>query len=111
MEPAMSDYRNFDNRDPNDPVRPDAPYFPDARASNATWGWVAAAVFVVVILAVAFGIGHRPDQINTASNDTTPPAVTHMPPPTLAPAPNPTIAPAPAAPITPNTPAASGNGQ
>lgn len=111
----MSDYRNFDYRDPNDPLlRRDAPYStpPDARALNATWGWAAAAVFLVVVLAVAFGIGHRPDRINTASNDTTPPAVTHMPPPTLAPAPNPTVAP-PAAPISPapNAPAAGGNGQ
>ena len=97
----MSDYRNFDYRDPNDPLRRDAPSSAGARAMNATWGWIAAAVFLVVVLAVAFGIGHQPSQMNTASNDTAPPAATHMTPPSFAPAPNPTTAPAPAAPITP----------
>src|SRR5580704_18619577 len=96
----MSDYRNFDYRDPNDPLRRDS-YDTDPRAMNATWGWIAAAVFLVVVLAVAFGIRHQPSQMNTASNDTTPPAVTHMTPPTFAPAPNPTAVPTPATPITP----------
>jgi len=105
----MSDYRNFDNRDPNDPLQRDASYSPDPRAMNATWGWIAAAVFLVVVLAVAFGIGHQPT-MNTASNDTAPPAVTHMTPPTLAPAPNPTTTPAPISPA-PSAPAPSGNGQ
>src|SRR4029077_7615655 len=67
----MSDFRNseFDYR--NDPMRCDPVYDPDARAMNATWGWIAAAVFIVVVLAVAFGIGHGPNQsgTNTASND------------------------------------------
>ena len=51
----MSDYRNQDFNDPNldDPLRRDVS--PDARASNATWGWIAAAIFVVAVLAVAFG--------------------------------------------------------
>jgi hypothetical protein len=78
---------------------------------NATWGWIAAAVFLVVVLAVAFGIGHQPNQV-TASNDVAPPAVTHMAPPTMAPAPGPAtttarppITPAPAA------PAPNGNSQ
>jgi len=106
----MSDFRNFDYRDDNDPLRRDASYSADTRAVNAMWGWVAAAVFLVVVLGVAFGIGHRADQMNTASNDTTPPAVTHMPPPTLAPAPSPTTAPAPISPA-PHGPAPSGNGQ
>ena len=47
----------------NDPLRRDPAYDPDARAMNATWGWIAAAVFLVVVLAVAFGIGHEPGQI------------------------------------------------
>jgi cell division protein FtsN len=80
----MSDYRN-----PNDPLRREPPYDPDARAMNATWGWVAAAVFLVVVLAVAFGIGHQSGQFNTASNDATPPA-NHMAPPPVTMAPNPT---------------------
>jgi bacteriorhodopsin len=98
----MSDFRGYDYRDPNDPLRRDPPLDPDARAMNATWGWIAAAVFLVVVLAVAFGIGHQPNQV-TASNDVAPPAVTHMAPPTMAPGPatttvRPPITPAPAAP-------------
>ena len=99
----MSDYRNSDF---NDPLRREPPYDPDARAMNATWGWVAAAVFIVVVLAVAFGIGHQPNQggTNTASNDITPPAATRMAPPAN-PAP-PTMAPTPTPALpTPNSPA------
>ncbi len=105
----MSDYRNSEFG--NDPLRRDPPYDPDARAMNATWGWIAAAVFIVVVLAVAFGIGREPGQsgTNTASNDATPPAATRMAPP-LSPAPPantsaPAVTPAPAAP-TPNRPPA-----
>jgi hypothetical protein len=102
----MSDYRdpNFDYRNSNDPLGRNPPFDPDARAMNATWGWIAAAIFLVVVLAVAFGIGHQPGQggMNTASNDTAPPAASHMMPPTN-PTP-PTFAPAPASPA-PNTPA------
>ncbi len=108
----MSDYRNSDYDYRNDPLRRDPAYDPDARAMNATWGWIAAAVFIVVVLAVAFGIGHQPNQsgTNTASNDVTPPAATRMAPP-LSPAPPaktipPAATPAPVAP-TPNSPAAA----
>jgi hypothetical protein len=112
MEALMSDYRNNDPlRDPTDPMRRDLGTAPDARAMNATWGWIAAAVFIVVVLAVAFGIGHQPGPAgtNTASNDATPPAATRMAPPINPgpPAATPTpIAPA-QAPITPapNSPA------
>jgi hypothetical protein len=54
----MSDYQNSD--DPfyhyyfDDPLRRD---HPDARAPNAAWLWIGAAVFLVVVLAVASGIG------------------------------------------------------
>src|ERR1700682_2574897 len=70
----MSDYRNSDYDYRNDPLRRDPAYDPDARAMNATWGWIAAAIFIVVVLAVAFGIGHEPNQLgtSTASNDVTP---------------------------------------
>ena len=91
----MSDY---DYRNPEDPFRRDAKFDPDLRAANAAWGWIAAAVFLVVVLAVAFGVGHQPGQTgtNTASNEVTPPAATRMAPPTtMAP---PATAPAPAAP-------------
>jgi len=103
----MSDYRNSEFG--NDPLRRDPPYDPDARAMNATWGWIAAAVFIVVVLAVAFGIGHEPGQsgTSTASNDVTPPAATRMAPPLTPASPTapPAVTPAPATP-TPNSPAA-----
>jgi len=110
----MSDYRNLDYRDSNDPLRRDASYDPDSRAMKAAWGWIAAAVFVVVVLAVAFGIGHQPGPINTAANDITPPAATRMAPPASMPG-STTLTPnTPAAPISPapNTaPAQSGSTQ
>jgi hypothetical protein len=112
----MSDFRNFDYRNSDDPLRRDAPYDPDSHAMNAAWGWIAAAVFLVVVLAVAFGIGHQPGPVNTASIDTMPPAATRMAPPiTPSPAPGattlaPSIAPAPISP-TPITPAPSGTAQ
>jgi hypothetical protein len=101
-EAFMSDNWNSDYDYRNDPMRRDPAYDPDARAMNATWGWIAAAVFIVVVLAVAFGIGHEPGQsgTNTAANDVTPPAATRMAPP-LAPTPAP-----PATAPTPNPPAA-----
>ena len=108
---------NYGNYDPNDPLRREPPYDPDAKAMNAAWGWIAAAVFLVVVLAVAFGIGHEPGSINTASNDSTPPAVQHMTPPaattpSFAPGAT-TTTPAAPTPITPapGSPAPNGNGQ
>jgi hypothetical protein len=110
----MSDFRNSDYRDPNDPLRRDPSPTPDARAMNATWGWIAAAVFLVVVLAVAFGVGHQPNQV-TAANNVTPPAATHMapPPPTMAPAPGPATTTTAQPPITPApaAPAPNGNNQ
>jgi hypothetical protein len=111
----MSDYRNqdFNYRSPDDPMRRDAKFDPDTRAANAAWGWIAAAVFLVVVLAVAFGIGHEPNQV--ASNDVTPPAATRMAPPaSLSPTtitPAPTTAPAPAMTPAPTTPAPQGGSQ
>jgi hypothetical protein len=112
----MSDYRNqdFGYRDPEDPFRDDAKMNPDVRSGNAVWGWAAAAVFLAVVLAVAFGYHTGQPGTHTASNDVTPPAA--MAPP--APVPAPTFAPAsptpPAPTITPapnNTPAQRGNTQ
>jgi hypothetical protein len=108
----MSDFGNYD---PNDQLRRDPPFDPDAKAMNAAWGWIAAAVFLVVVLAVAFGIGHEPGPISTASNDSTSPAVQHMAPP-VKPAPAPgatTMSPTAPAPITPapGAPAPNGNSQ
>ena len=110
----MTDYRNedFNYRGLEDPFRHDAKLDSDVRSANAGWGWVAAAVFLVVILSVAFGIGHQPGGAgtNTVSNDVSPPAMTHMmPPASILP---PTTTPAAPQPITPapNAPA-QGNGQ
>jgi hypothetical protein len=94
----MSDYRN-----PNDPLRRDLNADPDSRAMNATWGWIAAAVFIVVVLAVAFGIGHQPGTVNGNNVASNAPA-SQMAPPPVAPGPTATTPPSPIAPA-PNTPA------
>jgi hypothetical protein len=104
--PFMSDY---DYRNPEDPFQRDAAYDPSARSGNSAWGWVAAAVFVAIVLAVVFGMGHQPGQngTNTAANESRPPATTMAPPAgTATPTPaNPAPAtPAPATPA-PNKPA------
>jgi len=101
----MSDYRNLNDPYANDPARRDLGYDPDTRTMNAAWGWIAAALFVVIVLAVAFGIGRQPNagDTNTAANDTTPPAATRMAPPAN-PAPlaaTPTLPAATPAPVTP----------
>jgi hypothetical protein len=105
----MSDYRNQDYGYPNpqDTYGNNPNLDPNARAPNAAWGWIAAAVFLVVVLAAAFGFGHKPGQLgtNTASNETAPPAVTHMapaavPPPGSASAPGTPTPPVTAAPKT-----------
>ena len=96
----MSEYRN-----PNDPFPSDM-RSADTRSSNGMWGWIAGAVFVVIILAIAFGVGRQPDQqgSNRLANNT-PPAANKVVPP-LAPAPsgpaNPALNPAPQAPAEPN---------
>jgi hypothetical protein len=78
--------------DPNDPLHRDEWRQDfgrdDARSANATWGWVAAAVFVAVVLFIAFTSGHNGTQ--TASNDTTIASRSMNPPAARAPAPPPT---------------------
>ena len=103
----MTDYR--DQNPYFDEDRRPAGFASDARAKNALWGWVAAAVFLVMVLAVAFGIGHHPSQsgTSTAMNTTAqPPAMTRMTPPA-------TTLGTPASPITPlpNTPVHPGTNQ
>jgi hypothetical protein len=110
---SMSDYRNsdFDPLNPDDPYRRNDMMDPDVRAANAIWGWVAAAVFAIVVLAVVFGMAHQPGQVgtNTASNDiTAPPAATRMAPPVTSPL-APPISPAPNA--APTAPAQPNGGQ
>jgi len=103
----MSDNRNSDY-DPNDPYRPGAGIDPDQRPSNVVTGWVVAAVFVVAILAIAFGVSHQmgPAGTNTASNDVAaPPAATHMTPPPSQPQANSGPQATPKPPLSPTSPA------
>jgi len=83
------------NYDYNDPMRRDQAYDPVAGEVNAKWGWVAAAVLVIVILGLAFGLGRPQTGQNTAQNEFGPPAATRMAPPPATTAP---IAPAPNSP-------------
>lgn len=98
----MSDFRNYDYRNPNDPFASDSGLDPNVRAPSATWGWIAAAVFLVVVLAIAFGAGHKPASLgtNTASNDIAAPAAHRMAPPATI-SPPPTANPAPGTPTPP----------
>jgi hypothetical protein len=74
---------------------------------NAGWGWIAGAVFLVIVLALAFGVGHEPSS-RVASNTVPPPAATHSPlgPPAAvnpaAPPAAPSLTPPPAPSPTPN---------
>jgi hypothetical protein len=94
----MSDYRN-----PDDPLRRATRYDFDARRSNATWGWIAGAVVVVVVLAIVFGLGHAPNQAGTnkMANNTPPPPATQTAPAPKGPA-NPAYSPAPLNPTKPS---------
>jgi len=106
----MTDYRNMDPdfHNPEDPFQRDPLLRRDAGPSNTAWGWVAAAVFIVALLAVGFGIWGTPsNEINTAFNGPSPQAA-HVPPP--APMPAPTMAPAPATPSAPVAPTPSAPG-
>jgi hypothetical protein len=91
----MSDYR-----DPNDPMWRNSSYDPEARSQRAAWGWIAAAVFLIVALAVAFGVRHEPNQ--RAAANTAPPATTGLAPPPAAIPILPPAAPTPAPPVAPH---------
>ncbi len=82
----MTDYQNpdFDPFTAEEPFRRDGKMNPDARPANVfITGWIAAAVLVVALLAIGFGLVHQSGSIgtNTASNDMAPTAPTHMAPP------------------------------
>ena len=66
----MSDYRN-----PNDPFQRDSPYDLNARTDNAASGWIAGGVLLAIVIGVALGIGHMPNQSNhsTTINNASPP--------------------------------------
>ena len=69
----MSDYR-----DPNDPMYG---YEPADRTMG--WGWIVGAAFLVImILAVAFGVGHEPTRV-ASNNATLPQTTAPAAPPTM----------------------------
>lgn len=73
--------------DPNDPSHRNDWRQDFGRDDNATWGWVAAAVFVAVVLFIAFTSGHDATQQTAANDVSQPPASsrTMMPPAQRAP--------------------------
>jgi hypothetical protein len=103
----MSDY---DYRNQDDPFQRDSAYDPNVRTGNSAWGWIAAAVFVAIVLAVVFGMGHQPGQngTNTAMNQSKPAATQMAPPAAPSPASPAPANPAPTGP-TPATPAPATN--
>ncbi len=76
----MSDYRDPYTKDPLDPARDplDPATVPGRRGdmgrANSGLGWIAGAVFVIVVLALIFGLGRSGD--HTASTSGSPPAAT-----------------------------------
>jgi hypothetical protein len=72
----MSDYR-----DPNDPMYRNTAYEPAERSTGTSWGWIAGAVFLVIVLALAFGVGHEPSRV--ASNNAIPPETSAPAPSTM----------------------------
>jgi len=92
----MSEYRN-----PNDPTyRSDTPYDPNVRGTNGRWGWIAGAVFVVILLAIVFGVGHAPNQAGTGRMANNTPPAGQMAPAPAGPA-NRSYSPANPAPLNP----------
>jgi hypothetical protein len=89
----MSDYRDPSNRDLNrDPMDPTTDPAgtglrrSEMRRANSGLGWIAGALFLVVVLAMIFGLGRTGDR--TASTTGSPPAATTgaAPPPASTPA-------------------------
>jgi hypothetical protein len=72
----MSDYR-----DPNDPTYRNTGYEPAERSTGTGWGGIAGAMFLVIVLALAFGVGHEPSRV--ASNSASPPETSAPAPSTV----------------------------
>jgi hypothetical protein len=68
----MADYRD-PYRNPNDPIEP-PPLGSDMDRSNTGVGWIAGSVFLIVVLALIFGLGRTGER--TAQTGPTPPAAT-----------------------------------
>jgi len=92
--------------DTNDPNRRDSPYDLNAGRDGGAWAWIAGGALVVILVALAFGMHHAPNQTgpNMAANN--PPTTMSQPaaPPSgpASPAFNPTP---PANPVAPAPPA------
>ena len=84
----MSDYRN-----PNDPMWQGGEYEPAGRSYGSGWGWIAGAMFLVIVLALAFGVGHEPSRV--ASNNAAPPQTTAPAAPSMLPGTLPGLTPPP----------------
>ena len=63
-----------DFHDPDDPLIRNL-YEPYARSSGSVSGWIAAAVFLLIVLGIAFNVRHEPSRF--ASNETAPLLATH----------------------------------
>ena len=86
-----------DFRDPNDQFNGNSGYEPPNDNANR-WGWIVGAAFLVVVLGLAFSVGHQPTRV--ASNDNVSPITTPAAPPS-----DPMIAPGlTPPPTTPNRP-------
>src|SRR5262245_5426362 len=83
--PVMSDYRDPLNRDPTDPLD-SSMRRSEMRQPNSGLGWIAGALFMVVVLALIFGLGRTGER--TANTGSSPPAATtgSAPPPAGGPA-------------------------
>jgi hypothetical protein len=78
MEIAMTDPRDFDRR-----MDLERRMEMERRMGSPTpWGWIAGAVFIIVVLALVFTSN---DGTRTAGNDANPPATTGMAPKTAPP--------------------------
>ena len=74
----MTDPRDFDRR-----MEMERQIEMERRMAPGVWGWIAGAVFIVVILALMFAGG---EGTRTAREDANPPATTGMAPRTAPPA-------------------------
>src|SRR5262249_59002849 len=84
QEIVMSEYR--DPRNPLDPpAGPDMQG--DMRRSNSGLGWIAGAVFLIVVIALIYGLGHSDRTASTGGSPPPAPPRTATPPGPAAPPP------------------------
>jgi hypothetical protein len=76
----MSDYRDPYGQDPLDPTGTRIQRN-EMRRANSGLGWIAGALFLVVVLALIFGLGRTGDRTATNTGSTPPAATTGAAPP------------------------------